>query len=44
MKLFICLDVSFQKLDTCFLINSKEILFEGSLRNNLIRIKLLHGS
>lgn len=36
MKLFIGLDVSSQKLDTCFLTFSKEILFEGSLSNNLI--------
>ncbi|EMF0453212.1 IS110 family transposase, partial [Enterococcus faecium] len=36
MKLFIGLDVSSQKLDTCFLTDSKEILFEGSLSNDLI--------
>lgn len=36
MKLFIGLDVSSQKLDTCFLLDSKEILFEGSLSNDLV--------
>lgn len=36
MKLFIGLDVSSQKLDTCFLTDSKEILFEDSLSNDLI--------
>lgn len=36
MKLFIGLDTSSQKLDTCFLINSKVILLEGSLSNDLI--------
>lgn len=36
MKLFIGLDVSSQKLDTCFLADSKEILFEDSLSNDLI--------
>lgn len=36
MKLFIGLDVSSQKLDACFLTDSKEILFEGSLSNDLI--------
>lgn len=36
MKLFFGLDVSSQKLDTCFLIDFKEILFEGSISNDLI--------
>ncbi|MBV7392219.1 IS110 family transposase [Enterococcus sp. ALS3] len=36
MKLFVGLDVSSQKLDTCFLLDSKEILFERSLSNDLI--------
>lgn len=42
LKLFLGLDVSSKKFNICFLTDSKEILFEGSLSKDLIGATIMN--